>query len=189
MYSLFKWRCFTISKDNNALVNEQIRANEVLVIGPNGEQLGVKSRNDALTLASVAGFDIVQLGNKGETPVCKLMDYNKYKYEKQKKQKDALKKQRINNSDLKEYRLSVNIDVHDFNTKLNQVIKYLQKGHKIKITIRFRGRELAHTDRGKEVLLRFTDALKEYGEVVDKPVMDAKVMYVMILPLVKKEGK
>lgn len=117
------------------------------------------------------------------------MDYNKYKYEKQKKQKDALKKQRINNSDLKEYRLSVKIDVHDFNTKASQVIKYLKKGHKIKVTIRFKGRELAHTELGKEVLLRFADAIKEYGEVVDKPVMESRVMYMMISPIVKKEGK
>lgn len=117
------------------------------------------------------------------------MDYNKYKYEKQKKQKEALKKQRSNNNDLKEYRLSVNIDVHDFNTKANQVIKYLKKGHKIKVTIRFRGREMAHTDLGRDVLDRFAEKVKEYGEVVDKPVMEARTMFMMISPLVKKEGK
>lgn len=188
MYSLFYRRCFKIAKDNNALVNEKIRAKEVLVIGPSGEQLGVKSKEDALTLAGAAGFDLVQLGAKGETPVCKLMDYNKYKYERQKKQKDALKKQRINNSDLKEYRLSVNIDVHDFETKVKQVIKYLQKGHKIKVTIRFKGREMAHTELGRDVLDRFADAIKEYGEVTDKPVMEARTMFMMISPI-KKEGK
>ena len=177
-----------IAREKDLFINEQIRAKEVMVIGPNGEQLGVKPIDDALTLANVAGFDLVQLGNKGDTPVCKLMDYNKYKYEKQKKQKDALKKQRINNNDLKEYRLSVNIDVHDFNTKVNQVIKYLKKNHKIKVSIRFRGREMAHTELGKDVLDRFADAVKEYGEVTDKPVMEARTMFMMISPIKKKEG-
>ena len=170
------------------LVNEQIRAKEVLVIGPKGEQLGVKSREDALTLAGVAGFDLVLMGGNSETPVCKLMDYNKYRYEKQKKQKEALKKQRENNTELKEFRLSVNIDVHDFNTRVNQVIKYLQKGHKIKATVRFKGREMAHTELGKDVLDRFAEALKEYGSVEQQPTMEMRSMYMMIAPI-KKEGK
>ena len=184
----FIWRCFTIAKDNNALVNEQIRAEEVLVIGPNGEQLGIKSREDALTLANAAGFDLVQVGANPKNPVCKLMDYNKYKYEKQKKQKEALKKQRINANETKEFRLSVNIDIHDFNTRVNQVVKYLQKGHKIKATIRFRGRELAHTELGEDVLLRFAEAVKEYGEIEEKPKMEMRTMSMLIKPI-KKEGE
>ena len=107
---------------------------------------------------------------------------------KSKKKKRCFKKQRINNNDLKEYRLSVNIDVHDFNTKVNQVIKYLKKNHKIKVSIRFRGREMAHTELGKDVLDRFADAVKEYGEVTDKPVMEARTMFMMISPIKKKEG-
>ena len=170
------------------LINEQIRANEVLVIGPKGEQLGLKSREDALTLAQVAGFDLVLMNAGSDKPVCKLMDYNKYKYEKQKKQKEAFKKQRENNTELKEFRLSVNIDVHDFNTRVNQVIKYLQKGHRIKATIRFRGREMAHTELGRDVLIRFADAVNEYGVVEKEPTMEMKNMFMLISPI-KKEGK
>ena len=177
----------TIAKDKEMLINEQIRAKEVLVIGPNGEQLGVKSINDALTLANAAGFDLVQMGGKDDQPVCKLMDYNKFKYEKNKKAKEASKKQRSNNAETKEFRLSVNIDVHDFNTKANQVIKYLEKGHKIKATVRFKGREMAHTELGVDVLNRFSEALKEYGEVEKQPTMEGRSMFMMISPI-KKEG-
>ena len=169
------------------LVNEQIRAREVLVIGPNGEQLGVKSLNDALTLANAAGFDLVQMGGKDDQPVCKLMDYNKYKYERNKKAKEASKKQRINNAETKEFRLSVNIDVHDFNTKVNQVVKYLEKGHKIKVTVRFRGREMAHTELGVEVLNRFSEAVKEMAIVEKAPAMEGRNMFMMLSPI-KKEG-
>ena len=168
------------------LVNEQIRAREVLVIGPNGEQLGVKSLNDALTLANAAGFDLVQMGGKDDQPVCKLMDYNKYKYERNKKAKEASKKQRINNAETKEFRLSVNIDVHDFNTKVNQVVKYLEKGHKIKVTVRFRGREMAHTELGVEVLNRFSEAVKEMAIVEKAPAMEGRNMFMMLSPI-KKE--
>ena len=169
------------------LTNEQIKAKEVLVIGPSGEQLGVKSIEDALTLANAAGFDLVQMGGKPEQPVCKLMDYNKYKYERNKKAKEASKKQRSNNAELKEFRFSVNIDVHDFNTKVNQTIKYLQKGHKVKATVRFRGREMAHTELGEDVLNRVSEAIKEYGEIEKKPTMESRSMYMMISPI-KKEG-
>lgn len=185
---IFLWRCFAIAKEKDMLINEQIRAKEVLVIGPKGEQLGLKSREDALTLANVAGFDLVLMNANAEKPVCKLMDYNKYKYERQKKQKEASKKQRENSTELKEFRLSVNIDIHDFNTRVKQVIKYLEKGHRIKATIRFKGRELAHTELGKDVLVRFADAVKEYGAVEKEPTMEMRNMYMMIAP-VKKEGK
>ena len=177
----------TIAKDKEMLINEHIRAKQVLVIGPNGEQLGVKSLNDALTLASAAGFDLVQMGGKPEEPVCKLMDYNKYKYEKNKKAKEASKKQRSNNAETKEFRLSVNIDVHDFNTKLNQVSKYLEKGHKIKVTVRFKGREMAHTELGEEVLNRFSEAIKDKALVEKKPTMESRSMFMMLAPI-KKEG-
>ena len=169
------------------LTNEQIKAKQVLVIGPSGEQLGVKSIEDALTLANAAGFDLVQMGGKAEEPVCKLMDYNKYKYERNKKAKEASKKQRSNNQELKEFRFSVNIDVHDFNTKVNQAIKYLEKGHKIKATVRFRGREMAHTELGEDVLNRVAENVKEFGAVEKKPTMESRSMYMMIAPI-KKEG-
>ena len=170
------------------LINEQIRAKEVLVIGPKGEQLGLKTREDALTLANVAGFDLVLMNAGSDKPVCKLMDYNKYKYEKNKKQKEAAKKQKSTNAELKEFRFSVSIDVHDFNTKINQMVKYLEKGHRIKATIRFRGREMAHTELGKEVLNRIAEAVKEYGVIEKEAVMEGKFMFMMVAPI-KKEGK
>ena len=115
------------SKDKDLFINEQIRAKEVMVIGPNGEQLGVKPIKDALTLASYAGFDLVLINQNANPQVCKIMDYNKYKYENKKKQKENLKKQREANLEMKEYRLSVTIDIHDFNTRVNNSRKYLEK--------------------------------------------------------------
>ena len=126
------------SREKDLYINEQIRAKEVLVIGPNGEQLGVKQIKDALTLASYAGFDLVLINPNGKPPVCKIMDYNRYKYDQKKKQKENMKRQRETNLDMKEYRLSVSIDIHDFNTRVNNATKYLQKGHKVKVTIRFK---------------------------------------------------
>lgn len=183
----FLMEVLKISKGKEMLTNEKIRAKEVLVIGPNREQLGVKSIQDALTLAGAAGFDLVQMSNN-ERPVCKLMDYNKYKYERNKKAKEASKKQRSKNTELKEFRFSVSIDVHDFNTKVNQIIKYLKKGHKIKATVRFKGREMTHTELGKDVLDRVIDNIKEYGEVEKGISMEGRFMNVMISPI-KKEGK
>ena len=185
---IFLWRCFTIAKEKEMLINEQIRAKEVLVIGPQGEQLGLKSIEDALTLANVAGFDLVLMSANAEKPVCKLMDYNKFKYERNKKQKEASKRQRENNTELKEFRLSVNIDIHDFNTRVKQVVKYLEKGHRIKATIRFKGREMAHTELGKDVLIRFAEAVKDYGTIEKEPTMEMRNMFMFISPI-KKEGK
>ena len=146
---------------DNMLINEQIRVPEVLVIGPNGEQVGVKSITDALTLASYAGLDLVLISPNANPPVCKVMDYNKFRYEKQKKAKEALKKQKASMAELKEYRLSPVIDVGDFETKLRAATKYLEKGDKIKLTIRFKGRQIAHPELGCDVLMRFADALSD----------------------------
>ena len=167
---------------NNLLINEQIKVPQVLVIGPNGEQTGVKSIKDALTLASYAGLDLVLINPNGNPPVCKLMDYNKYKYEKNKKEKEALKKQRASMQELKEFRLSPSIDVGDFETKLKQVTKYLEKGDKIKLSIRFRGRQLAHTELGKEVLERFADRLKEISDIEQEAKLDGKSMIMLLMP-------
>ena len=170
------------------LINEQIKVKEMLVIGPKGEQLGLKTREDALTLANVAGFDLVLMNQGSDKAVCKLMDYNKYKYERNKKQKEASKRQRENNTELKEFRLSVNIDIHDFNTRVKQVVKYLEKGHRIKATIRFKGREMAHTELGRDVLLRFAEAVKDYGMIEKEPSLEMRNMIMFIVPI-KKEGK
>ncbi len=153
-----------------------------MVIGPNGEQLGVKSIRDALTLASYAGFDLVLINQKGTPPVCKIMDYNKYKYEIKKKQKENLKRQRENNLELKEYRLSVNIDKHDFDTRVRNAGKYLEKGHKVKSSIRFKGREMAHPELGRETLLRFAEALSEVSEIEQQPILEGRVISLMLIP-------
>lgn len=164
------------------LINEQIRAKEVLVIGPKGEQLGLKSREDALTLASVAGFDLVLMNANAEKPVCKLMDYNKYKYEKAKKMKEASKKQRENNTELKEYRLSVNIDIHDFNTRVNNAKKAFEKGNKVKASIRFKGRQIAHPELAKEVLDRFYNEVSDVAEIELKPRIEGRTMFMQLTP-------
>ncbi len=167
-------------------INEQIRAKEVMVIGPGGEQLGINPINDALTLSSYAGFDLVLINPKGNPPVCKIMDYNKFKYENKKKTKENLKKQREANLELKEYRLSVSIDIHDFNTRVKNSKKYLEKGHRVKASIRFKGREMAHTDLGKDVLFRFAEALNDVADIEQKPVLDGRNMTMILMPRKEK---
>jgi len=157
---------FTIAKQNdNVLINEQIKFEEMMVIGPNGEKLGIKKRQDALTLANYAGLDLVLMSSNG-VPVCKVIDYNKFKYEKLKKEKEAKKKQKT--MEVKEVRLSPNIDSNDLNTKINQARKFLEHGDKVKVTLRFRGRELAHVEQSKVILDNFAEKLAEIA-VVDKP--------------------
>ena len=173
------------NKNNQPMINEQIRASHVLVIGPNGEQVGVKPISDALTLANYAGLDLVMLNPNQEPPVCKVMDYNKYRYEKQKKEKEALKKQKANNSEVKEFRLSSVIDVGDFETKLRQVTKYLEKGDKIKLSIRFKGRQMAHTELGREVLEKFAARLDDISTVEQAAKLDGRSMTMLLAP--KKE--
>lgn len=152
------------------------------MIGPNGEQVGIKSIEDARTLASYANLDLVLMNPNGNPPVCKVMDYNKYRYERQKKEKDALKKQRAAQAELKEFRLSPVIDVGDFETKLRNVIKYLEKGDKIKLTIRFKGRQMAHTELGKEVLERFSNRTLDYAEIEQKPKLEGRTMTMLLVP-------
>ena len=174
------------SKERDMFINEQIRAKEVMVIGPNGEQLGVKPIKDALTLANYAGFDLVLMNSNANPPVCKIMDYNKFKYENKKRAKENIKKQRESNLEMKEYRLSVTIDVHDFNTRVNNAKKYLEKGHKIKASIRFKGREMAHPELGKEVLNRFSESLVDVATIDQKPTIEGRFMTMILMPIKKK---
>ena len=171
--------------NKDMFINEQIRAKEVMVIGPNGEQLGVKGINDALTLANFAGFDLVLMNPNGNPPVCKIMDYNKFKYENKKRAKENIKKQKEANLEMKEYRLSVNIDVHDFNTRVVNAKKYLEKGHKIKASIRFKGREMAHTDLGEDCLVRFAKALEDVASIEQKPNLEGRFMTMILMPIKK----
>ena len=170
-----------IAAKNDTQINEAITCENMMVIGPNGEKMGLKSRKDALTLASYAGLDLVLMSG-GENPVCKIIDYNKYHYEKQKQQKEQLKKQREANLDIKEYRLSVTIDVHDFETKLRNAKNYLEKGHKIKVSVRFKGRQMAHPELGKEVIIKFVDKLSEVGTMDSNPKMEGRSMSTLIVP-------
>ena len=173
---------FIASKDRDLFINEQIRAKEVMVIGPNGEKLGIKSIKDALTLASYAGFYLVLISPTATPQVCKIMDYNKFRYEKKKKQKEALKNQRANNKDMKENQLSVTMDIGDFNTRKKNAESYLQKGHKIKASLRFKGRQMAHTELGREVLERFAAELSESGDIEQKPKLEGRTMTMILTP-------
>lgn len=181
--STFLMEVLTIaSKEKDLYINDQIRCGQMLVIGPNGEQLGVKNKADALTLAEYAGFDLVLINEKGNPPVCKLMDYKKFKYEKKKKQKENDKKQRETNSELKEFRLSVTIDKHDFDTKANNAKKHLEKNNKIKASIRFKGRQLAHIELGEEVLKRFAESLSDISDIEVQPKFEFKSIYMILAP-------
>ena len=180
------WRCTIANKERDLFINEQIRAKEVMVIGPRGEQLGTKPIKDALTLASYAGFDLVLINQNSNPQVCKIMDYNKFKYENKKKAKENIKKQRESNLEMKEYRLSVTIDVHDFDTRVRNAKNYLEKGHKIKASIRFKGREMAHPELGRDVLLRFAEALGSVSSIEQKPVIDGRFIFMILTPSKEK---
>lgn len=153
-----------------------------MVIGPNGEKMGIKKLEDALILADYASLDLVLMSDNPKMPVAKILDYNKYKYEKSKKIKDQQKRNRMNQRELKEYRLSVTIDTHDFNTRKKQAESYLKKGHKIRAFIRFKGRQMAHPELGEEVLIKFSDALSEVSEIETKPKREGRVMAMILAP-------
>ena len=148
------------------MINEQIRDREVRLIGANGEQLGIMSAKDAMKLAREAELDLVKIAPTAKPPVCKIVDYGKYRYEQMRKEKEAKKKQKT--IDIKEVRFSPNIDTNDLNTKINQARKFLSKGDKVKVSIRFRGRELAHTEIGIDILNNFAAQLEDVA-VVEKP--------------------
>lgn len=167
---------------NEVLINEQITLPEVMVIGPNGEKIGIKSISDAQTLAKYAGLDLVLLNSDPKNPVCKIIDYNKYRYEKQKQIKEAKKRQREQNLEVKEYRLSVTIDVGDFETKLRNAKAYLEKGHKIKVAVRFKGRQIAHPELGRDVIMRFAEKLNDVAEIEQMPKMEGRSMQLFLTP-------
>jgi translation initiation factor IF-3 len=148
------------------MINEQIRDREVRLIGENGEQLGIMSAKEAMKLAREAELDLVKIAPKAQPPVCKIIDYGKYRYEMARKDKEAKKKQKT--IEIKEVRLSPNIDTNDLNTKVNQARKFISKGNKVKVTLRFRGRELAHVNSSKVILDEFAEKLADIA-TVDKP--------------------
>lgn len=154
----------------------------MMVIGPNGEQLGIKSKQDALTLANYAGFDLVLMNENSNPPVCKIMDYNRFKYEKKKRAKEAMKKQREAIVDIKEFRLSVTIDKHDFDTRVNNAKRAILRGDKVKVTIRFKGRQIAHPELANDVLVRFEEALNDVAEMEIKPKMEGRSIFMQLTP-------
>lgn len=173
------WRCTKIS---DLMINERIRDKEVRLISQSGEQLGIMSSKEAMRLAREADLDLVKIAPTAKPPVCKIIDYGKYRYEQARKVKEAKKKQKT--IDTKEIRLSPNIDTNDLNTKVNQAKKFLQKGAKVKVSLRFRGREMAHKYVGREILDSFFGQLEEVA-VIDKPAkMEGRSM-VMILSATK----
>ena len=163
-------------------VFQKVQKPEVMVIGPNGEKIGIKSISDAQTLAKYAGLDLVLLNSDPKNPVCKIIDYNKYRYEKQKQIKEAKKRQREQNLEVKEYRLSVTIDVGDFETKLRNAKAYLEKGHKIKVAVRFKGRQIAHPELGRDVIMRFAEKLNDVAEIEQMPKMEGRSMQLFLTP-------
>ncbi len=148
------------------MINEQIRDKEVLLIGENGEKLGIMATRDALQMAKDAELDLVKIAPTAKPPVCKIIDYGKYRYELARKEKEAKKKQKV--IEVKEVRLSPNIDTNDLNTKMSAARKFLEKGDKVKVTLRFRGREMAHMSKSRYILDDFAEKMADIA-VVDKP--------------------
>ena len=155
-------------------INEQIRDKEVRVIGEDGEQLGIMSSKEAQKLADEAGLDLVKIAPTAKPPVCKIVDYGKYKYEQTRKEKEAKKKQKV--IEIKEIRLSPNIDTNDLNTKMNAARKFLSKGDKVKVTLRFRGREMAHMNSSKHILDEFAENLADVATVEKAPKVEGRSM-------------
>jgi translation initiation factor IF-3 len=166
------------------MVNEGIRAREMRLIAQNGDQLGVKSKQDALKIAEQANLDVVLVAPNAKPPVARIMDYGKYRFELQKKQRDARKKQKI--VSIKEVRLSPTIDQNDFNTKLKNARKFLEKGDKVKASIRFRGRAITHKEIGREVLQRLAKETADISTVIAQPKMDGRSMSMMLQPNAEK---
>ena len=163
------------------IINEDIRARELRVIGDNGEQIGVKSLNDALTIAESFGLDLVLVSPNAKPPVARIMDYGKYRYEMQKKEKEQRKNQKI--VTVKEVRLSPGIEDHDYQTKLRQTIKFLEHGDKVKASIRFRGRAITHKELGQDVLEDFIDDTSHVSTVEAQPKMKGRSMFIVLAPL------
>lgn len=166
------------------MVNEGIRARELRLISDNGDQLGVKTKQEALKMAEDANLDLVLVAPKAKPPVAKIMDYGKYRFELQKKQREARKKQKVVN--IKEVRLSPTIDTNDFNTKMKNARKFLSKGDKVKVSIRFKGRAITHKDIGRDVLNRFAEATENVATVESKAKMDGRSMFLMLAPKTEK---
>lgn len=172
------WRCSVISKEH--IINEKIKDKEVRLIGEDGSQLGVMSGKEALDIAVSKNLDLVKISPNANPPVCKIMDYGKFKFDQAKKEKEQRKNQKV--VSIKEVRLTPNIDDHDFFTKANNANKFLKSGDKVKVTVRFRGREVTHSKLGEDILIRFGEACEEFGTVDKKPKLEGRNMSMFIAP-------
>lgn len=169
-----------ISKDQRVRVNRQIRISPVRVIGAEGEQLGILAVEDALAQAEGLGLDLVEVAPTARPPVVRIMDYGKFKYEEARKARVAKKKQ--HHIQVKEVKFRPGIDAHDFEFKVRHALKFLQEGDKVKVTMMYRGRQMAHPEIGREVLLRVAEALQDVGKVEASPMMEARTMTMIIAP-------
>ncbi len=165
-------------------INEEIRDKEVRVITGDGEVLGIMSSQEALKIAEEKNLDLVKIAPQAVPPVCKIMDYGKYRFEQAKKEKEAKKNQHV--VEIKEIRLSLNIDTHDFETKVNHARRFLTSGNKVKVSIRFRGREMAHTENGLVTMQQFADACTEFSNVEKAAKLEGKSMMMFLAPKPKK---
>lgn len=169
-----------IAKKFQHEINGAIRDRELRVIGPDGKMLGVMVRREAQRIADKAGLDLVKVSPHAKPPVCKILDYGKFRYEEMRKAKEAKKNQKT--VVIKEVRMSVRVEEHDFAVKAKNCIKFLEQGNRVKVSVRFRGREMAYTDRGKKVLLDFADRVKDYGTIDKNPKLEGRNMSVFITP-------
>jgi translation initiation factor IF-3 len=169
------------TRDTGPRVNDRIRAPEIRLIGPEGENVGVVTPQRAMMLAEEVGLDLVEISPNANPPVCKIMDFGKYKYEQQKKESEARKKQKT--IDVKEVKFRPNTDTHDYDVKMRSVLRFLQEGDKVKVTLRFRGREMAHADLGRQLLERVANDVTEHGKVEAIPKLEGRQMVMMINPL------
>ena len=168
---------------NKTRINEDIRATEVRLIGPEG-QLGIKPLSEALQIAGDLGLDLVEVSPDAKPPVCKIMDYSKYRFEQAKREKEARKNQHV--VEIKEIRLSLNIDKHDFETKVNHAKRFLTDGNKVKVSIRFRGREMAHPENGLVIMSNFAEACQDFCTIEKSAKLEGRSMMMFLAPKTKK---
>jgi translation initiation factor IF-3 len=167
-------------RETGPRINDRIRAPEIRLIGADGENVGVVTPARAMQLAEEAGLDLVEISPSAVPPVCKIMDFGKFKYETQKKEAEARKKQKI--IEIKEVKFRPNTDTHDYEVKMRNVVRFLEDGDKVKVTLRFRGREMAHQDLGRNLLDRVAEDVKEIGKVESMPRVEGRQMVMMIGP-------
>ena len=167
-------------------INDDIRLKEIRVVGENGEQLGIMSSDAAREIAYEAGLDLVMMAPQAVPPVCRIMDYGKFRFEREKKEKEARKRQQT--VELKEIQLSCRIDTHDFETKVRHALRFLGEGNKVRVVMRFKGREMSHISIGQEIMQKFQEACSELGNVDKAPVLDGRFMSMVITPLKLKSN-